>query len=469
LTAPDPAHPDTLGTNKSLLVGQSLTSADGTTVLSMQADGNLVLTCNGQTVWTSGTGGKPAHDASMKWDGNLHVRDANTNDLWSNGATGHKDAFLRVNNGGAMFVWDGSNHEIWDSGTTGGKVNPVPGGSGSSHTDFGGVDQFLKEAANTCGDALKVIAPIAAIVVNIIPGIGQAASAAICAGIAAATASVAAAQAVLNKNPAALAAVASSVAAGIPGGSDPSVQAAITIGTEGVTQAATGNVDPSALLSAAATIPGVPPQTQSALSNVGQILASGSPVTSQQVAAALNQLPTNVQAGVHIGCITGNSAVIGASTTPNTSTLTAFEHLGLQREATDPVALQGRTLAGTGTHGFDIGIGCTLNKISASNLGAVRTQLSPVDQKGFDMALALHIGNMVAPPPPPGTGASASAAYAITHGMGSHTSDAKASIMSNLANSPNARPGAVLAVKAIASKNDDGWFHRLLHWLGLVK
>jgi hypothetical protein len=469
LTAPDPAHPDTLGTNKSLLVGQSLTSADGTTVLTLQADGNLVLTYNGKTLWTSGTAGKPVALLSMKWDGFLHLKDNAGTVYWGDGASGHKDAFLRVNNGGLMMVWDGSNHQIWDSGTSGGKVNPVPGAGGAAHTDFGGIDQFLKEAANTCGSVLNVLAPIAAVVVNIIPGIGQAASLAICAGIAAATAGVKAAAALANKTPGALNAVLSAVASVVPGGSDPAVQAAIDVGSTAVTQAASGHPDPSALISAAANIPGIPPQIQTALDTTGQLLGSGLPISAPQVTAAMQALPPGVQAGMHIGALTGNSAVIGASTTPDASTLTAFEHLGLQREATDPVAVQGRLLAGAGTRGFDIGIGCTLNHISPGNLTAVRNELPSADQKGFDMALALHIGNMIAPPPPPGTNASATAAYAITRGMGSHDSDAKASIMGNIAASPGARPGAVVAVKAIANeKHPEGWFHHLLRILGLV-
>lgn len=472
MTAPDPTHPDTLGTNATLQVGQTLTSADGTTVLTMQADGNLVLTFGGKTLWTSGTSGKPANRTTQEWDGKLYLNDGAGSTFWSNGASGHKDAFLRVSNGGSMYVWDGSNHQIWDAGTSGGRVNPTPGGAGAKHTDFGGIDEFLKEAANSIGSVLLVVAPIAAIVVNIIPGLGQAACLAICAGIAAVTAGVHAASAVMNGSPQALGAVLDAVASVVPGGQDPSVQAAINVGAAAVTQAASGHTDATTVTSdltvAVSAVPGIPPQTSSALITVGSLLASGLPVASPQVSAALAGLPTNVQAGVHIGALTGNSAVIGASTTPGPATLTAFEHLGLQREATDPVALHGRTLVGQGTRGYDIGIGATLNTISSRNLGAVRAQLPPADQTGFDAALSLHMGNTVAPPPP-GTSAPAAAAYAMTRGMGSHTSDGKAAMMTNIAANPVARPGAVAAVHDIAHGNTpEGFFHHLLRILGLV-
>ena len=408
----------------------------------------------------------------MNADGNLHVNDGSNHIFWSNGASGHKDAFLRVNNGGSMTVWDGSNHQIWDSGTSGPKVNPTPGGAGAAHTDFGGVDEFLKEAANTCGQVLMVLAPIAAVVVNIIPGLGQAASAAIIAGIAAATAAVNAARAVLNKAPNALGAVLSAVASVVPGGSDPSVQAAIQVGSAAVTQAASGNATPSQIASdltaAVSAIPGVPPATQQTLTSVGHLLAQGLAISNPQVTAQMSLLPTGVQAGLHIGALTGNTAIVGSGTF-NAATLTAFEHLGLQKEAVDPIAVQGRTLATPGTRGFDIGIGATLNKISAGNLSVVRSQLPPADQKGFDMALAMHIGNTVYPPPPPGTGAAASAGYAITRGMGTLSSDAKASVMTNISGSPDARPGAVVAVSAIANADaPEGFFHHLFRVLGLV-
>ena len=87
---------DTLGTNKSLPVGSTLTSANGSTVLTMQPDGNLVLTANGQTLSISGTSGKPVTNAWINWDGNLHVSDGANKIYWSNGASGHKDSFLKV-------------------------------------------------------------------------------------------------------------------------------------------------------------------------------------------------------------------------------------------------------------------------------------------------------------------------------------------------------------------------------------
>jgi hypothetical protein len=460
---------DTLGTNQALYPGSSLTSADGTTVLTLQGDGNLVLSYNGQTLWTSGTQGKPVANLWMNADGNLHLNDGANNIFWSNGASGHKDAFLRINNGGSMMVWDGSNHEIWDSGTSGPKVNPTPGGAGAAHTDFGGMDQFLKEAANTAGDIMTIVGPIVAIVVNVIPGIGQAASLAICAGIAAATAATKAASAVMNGAPGALSAVVSAVATAVPGGSDPSMQAAIQIGAAGVTAAASGQPIDATISASLSAVPGIPPSTQTALAAVGTALAAGVSIASPQVSASLSLLPVNVQAGLHIGAITGNSAVVNASTSPDPATLTAFEHLGLQRESTDPVAAHGRLLAGVGTRGFDIGIGATMNKISAGNLTIIRNQLSPADQKGFDMALALHIGSQVHPPPPPGTDAMASAGYNMTRGMGGAPGDAKASMMGNIAGHPGARPGAVAAVKAIAGvPTHEGWFHHLLRILGLV-
>ena len=459
------ATSDTLGTNQYLNAGQSLTSQNGTTVLTMQSDGNLVLKGNGNILWSSGTTGKGNNlSASMKWDGNLHITDASGKEYWSNGKSEHKDAFLRLNNDGAMFVWDGSNHEIWDTGTTGYKVNNTAGGGGSDHTDFGGIDQFLKEAANTCGQAwdtikgvIKIVGPIAAIVVNIIPGIGQVASVAIAGLVAAA-----------NAKGGVTSAIVAGISNEIPGGDDPSVQIALQGASSAVDAAASGKPLSTVINDGISALP-IDPNIKQTMQNVVNGIAQGASVNSAQIQASLATLPANIQNAIKIGALAGNSAVAGSAANP-AQALVSLAHLGLQRESTDPVAAHGKALAGQGSNGYDIGIGASLNIISPGNLAAIRNQLNPVDQKGFDMALSLHMGAMIAPPPPPGTSAVASAAYAMTAGMRSAPSNNKASMMQNISSNPNARPGAVIAIKAIAKAKQDNenWLYRILKFFHLV-
>lgn len=184
------ASGDTLGTNSALNRGQSITNKPGTARLTMQADGNLVIqnTKTGQVLWTSGTAGKPITNAWMNWDGNLHVNDAANHVYWSNGAGGHKDAFARLEADGNLVVWDGSNHQIWDAGASLTRPNATPGGSGHSHTDFGGIDSVVHAvedvATSIVSDVSKVVNMVpwgeilhdVQAVVSVIPGLGTAIS-----------------------------------------------------------------------------------------------------------------------------------------------------------------------------------------------------------------------------------------------------------------------------------------------------
>ncbi|MDE3097021.1 MAG: hypothetical protein KGK07_13615 [Chloroflexota bacterium] len=180
---------NTLGTNQALQPGQSITNNPGTARLTMQTDGNLVITNTktGQPLWTSGTAGR-GHHAWMEWTGNFRVEDVHNTHLWNNGASGHKDAFLRLEDDGNAVVWDGSNHQIWDAGASLTRPNATPGGSGHSHTDFGGLDSTLHQvedvASSIVSDVSKVVNMVpwgeilhdVQAVVSVIPGLGTAVS-----------------------------------------------------------------------------------------------------------------------------------------------------------------------------------------------------------------------------------------------------------------------------------------------------
>lgn len=180
---------DTLGTNSTLGPGMSITNKAGTGALVMQTDGNLVLrnTKTGANYWTSGTAGR-GHHAWMNADGNFRVEDVQNNHLWNNGVSGHKDAFARIQDDGQLFVWDGSNHQLWDAGASLARGNATPGGSGHSHTDFGGLDSTFHEISNVAtsivSDVAKVVNAVpwgeilhdVQAVVSAVPGLGTAVS-----------------------------------------------------------------------------------------------------------------------------------------------------------------------------------------------------------------------------------------------------------------------------------------------------
>jgi hypothetical protein len=178
---------DTLGTNTKLDVGGSISTPNGAASFVLQPDGEAVLKANheNRVYWRSGTKGKPSARVWMAPDGNLRVEDQAGKTLWDNGAHGHKDAFARIESDGNLVVWDGTNHMIWDAGANLQHPNPIPGGHGSAHTDFGGPDigHDLEHFGNDLVNDVKKFGPMILSdvqgLVSMIPGIGTGISAAI--------------------------------------------------------------------------------------------------------------------------------------------------------------------------------------------------------------------------------------------------------------------------------------------------
>ncbi|MEV6973284.1 hypothetical protein [Kitasatospora sp. NPDC093806] len=78
-----------------------------TTQLTMQTDGNLVITQNGKgAVWGAGTNGC-GYKAVMQSDGNFVVYSASGRPCWASGTWGHPHAKLTVTDDGAVVIhWD---------------------------------------------------------------------------------------------------------------------------------------------------------------------------------------------------------------------------------------------------------------------------------------------------------------------------------------------------------------------------
>ncbi|MFI5528767.1 hypothetical protein ACIA8O_09450 [Kitasatospora sp. NPDC051853] len=122
----DPAH-EALGVplapGRSLGAGERL-EADRT-VLSMGADGNLVLTerQNARVLWTSGTEGNPGASAAMRRDGGLAIRDAAGTLIWSSGTEGAVDARMVLGADGDLAIRDAVDTLLWSTGTRFGGVD----------------------------------------------------------------------------------------------------------------------------------------------------------------------------------------------------------------------------------------------------------------------------------------------------------------------------------------------------------
>jgi hypothetical protein len=114
--------------------------------------------------------------------------------------------------------------------------------------------------------------------------------------------------------------------------------------------------------------------------------------------------------------------------------------------------------------GFALGVGTMQTPIDRpQHLAILRGSLPPNDQHGFDTAVALHVGRIrrPAPPLPP----KARAGYQITHGMVGAPTAQKELMMGLVAADPDARGGAVRAVKEVADGRESLW-EKLMSALG---
>ncbi|MDI9916303.1 LysM peptidoglycan-binding domain-containing protein [Rhodococcus sp. IEGM 1379] len=85
----------TLQSGQSLGVGQELKSDNGSYALTLQDDGNLVLSENGQAVWAAGTNGSGGNRADVQADGNFVIyKDADA--VWASQTSGNEGASLSV-------------------------------------------------------------------------------------------------------------------------------------------------------------------------------------------------------------------------------------------------------------------------------------------------------------------------------------------------------------------------------------
>ncbi|WP_100492888.1 LysM peptidoglycan-binding domain-containing protein [Mycobacteroides abscessus] len=107
---------DTLTQGQKLDSGQSLTSNNGAYTLTLQDDGNLVLTEGGSPVWASDTSGHSAGRAEVQSDGNFVVYDNGGGALWSSNTEGRTDVKLVLQDDRNLVLYSGAD-SVWSSGT----------------------------------------------------------------------------------------------------------------------------------------------------------------------------------------------------------------------------------------------------------------------------------------------------------------------------------------------------------------
>jgi hypothetical protein len=121
-----------------------------------------------------------------------------------------------------------------------------------------------------------------------------------------------------------------------------------------------------------------------------------------------------------------------------------------------------------GGHGFQVGIGLMAKQTGPFGIRTIRDSLTGDDRKAFDVAVSVHVAAVVTPihkvdmmP------ASAQAGFLVTKGMQGAPATNKAVLMTAVAEKPEARAGAVVAIKIIANRRDT-LVHRILRAVGLA-
>ncbi|MCW2527386.1 MAG: mannose-binding lectin [Pseudonocardiales bacterium] len=111
------ASAPTIGPGTTIPAGEAVRSPDGAVALSMQEDGNLVVSLNGAPLWNSGTRGTVGASAIMQEDGNLVVYSATGVAAFNTETAGHRSSSFTVQDDGNAVVYTAAGGPVWSSVT----------------------------------------------------------------------------------------------------------------------------------------------------------------------------------------------------------------------------------------------------------------------------------------------------------------------------------------------------------------
>ncbi|MCZ4119248.1 polymorphic toxin-type HINT domain-containing protein [Streptomyces sp. H39-S7] len=105
------------------VIASGSTVASNSVRLTMQADGNLVLTgiTSGAVLWASGTSGKPGASATVRTDGSLVVTSTTGTVLWTStgGTAGTTGGYAMVRDDASVQMYNAAGNSRWSTGTAG--------------------------------------------------------------------------------------------------------------------------------------------------------------------------------------------------------------------------------------------------------------------------------------------------------------------------------------------------------------
>ena len=113
-----PSSSQGLLANQSIFQSNTLVSANGTYVLSMQNDGNLVLFHGSSVIWQTVTSLQFGATLTMQSGGNLVLFDPQRNVIWQSN-TSQAGSQLVVQTDGNVVIYNPSGGAVWSTGTSG--------------------------------------------------------------------------------------------------------------------------------------------------------------------------------------------------------------------------------------------------------------------------------------------------------------------------------------------------------------
>nr|WP_092807629.1 LysM peptidoglycan-binding domain-containing protein [Rhodococcus globerulus] len=114
----------TLQSGQSLAIGQELKSDNGSYALTLQEDGNLVLSEDGRAVWAAGTNGSGANRADVQADGNFVLyKDGDA--VWASQTSGNEGVSLSVQDDRNV-VLSAGDRILWSTDTAVAAPTPEP-------------------------------------------------------------------------------------------------------------------------------------------------------------------------------------------------------------------------------------------------------------------------------------------------------------------------------------------------------
>jgi hypothetical protein len=223
-----------------------------------------------------------------------------------------------------------------------------------------------------------------------------------------------------------------------------------------------------------AAVPSITAEARKALSGLSGPALSSSiqhAVTDSMLALGKSKLPKAAKDALQVGLAVQHAQNMQSAVDP---ILTSDVRNQLMAEGqaliqSDPaVAAAYRSVVQEGHEGFQVGAGLMRHTVTTFELLTLRQSMGPEDQRGFDLAVSLHIGKVTTPPSDKLRDPHAQAGYAITHGAQGGYPNQKVAQVSAVASSPLPRVGASVAIQKIGLERSS-WWHQLLVFLGLAK